>query len=701
MTGTREAPDEGARRAGPSGLVVRAVQRQRGHLLHWAPVAFGIGIAIWFALPSDPAPVALVAASLACVTLGLVAGRAGPGAPLILALAFILAGGIAADLRARSVGAPVLGFRYYGPVEGRIVGIDRSASDAVRLTLDEVHLGDLPPAPTPERVRVSLYGPQDYFVPEPGRAIMLTANLSPPNGPAEPGGFDFRRHAWFDRLGAVGYTRTPVLTMDDSRDTGPSAWIFRLRMSISAGVRAQMDGPAGAFAAAILTGDRSGLDLERLEHLRASNLAHLLAISGLHMGLLTGVVLGAIRLGLALVPYAALRWPCRKIAASGALVAAAGYLALSGGSVSTERAFVMVSVMLGAVLLERRAISLRAVAIAALIVLARRPEELLSPGFQMSFAATTALVAIFGSLRGLQDIGPRMPRIATPILATFLSSAIAGAATAPYAAAHFGRLSDYGLIANLLSVPVMGLLVMPAAVLTACLWPLGLSGIGLGVMKLGLVWILRVAETVSSWPGAVTAVHAPGLAVLPLLTLGALWLILWQGLARLAGLPVLAAALALWWGTERPPVLIAASGGLVGIMGEEGRALSKPVGDGFVASIWLENDGDTALQDAAARRPGFTGRPGEFRADLPGGQTLAVVTGRGNAARAGAACDTAHIVVTTATDPPRDGPCLMLDSETLGRTGTLALWPDGQGGWLPVSALGGARRAWSGRAAAD
>ncbi|PJE26566.1 competence protein, partial [Pseudooceanicola lipolyticus] len=175
-----------------------------------------------------------------------------------------------------------------------------------------------------------------------------------------------------------------------------------------------------------------------------------------------------------------------------------------------------------------------AVALAALIVLALRPESLLGPGFQMSFAATTALVAVFGALRHL-DL-PRAPRWLRPVLGVVISSAVAGAATAPVSAAHFNTLAQYGLFANLLSVPVMGMVVVPAAVLALCLWPLGLEGVGLWLMERGLAWILAVAGYVAALEGAQGHVISPGPLVLPLLALGGLWLVLWQGRARWAGL---------------------------------------------------------------------------------------------------------------------------------------------------------------------
>ncbi|NNE87649.1 MAG: DUF4131 domain-containing protein, partial [Silicimonas sp.] len=373
---------------------------QRGGLFPWAPVFFGIGIGAFFALRFEPGQQtwALIAAAIA-TSLFLALWS---NALLRLALAavlLILAGFSVAGLRAHHVAEPVLGFRYYGPIEGRIVSIDRSASDALRLTLDRVVLRDMDPRRTPARVRVSLHGQQGFIDPEAGVTVILTGHLSPPGGAVEPGGFDFQRHAWFQRIGAVGYTRTPVLTLAPYRADGFGIWITRIRLQISAAVQATLEGRAGGFAAAITTGDRAGMDAGTLEALRASNLAHLLAISGLHMGLLTGFVFGVVRAVLSLFPRAVLVLPAKKIAALLALAAGAVYLALSGGNVATERAFIMVAVMFLALLVDRRAITLRAVAVAALIVLTLRPEALYGPGFQMSFAATTALVAVFGALQ--------------------------------------------------------------------------------------------------------------------------------------------------------------------------------------------------------------------------------------------------------------------------------------------------------------
>ncbi|MEL6168168.1 MAG: ComEC/Rec2 family competence protein [Pseudomonadota bacterium] len=638
---------------------------QRGRLFLWVPVLFGVGIGLYFGLPREPSITEW--GGLATLLAGLLIGRRMIPDPVFPTAILCLCAGLgAAGLRAHAVAEPVLAFRYYGPIEGRIVVIDRSASNKVRLTLDRVVLERMAPARTPSRVRVSLHGIQGFVDPAPGLTVILTGHLGPPEGPVEPGGFDFQRMAWFKGLGAVGYTRTPVLAL---APPGRGLPVTRARMAISAAVQEALPDRRGAFAAAILTGDRSGMDPATLDALRAANLAHLLAISGLHMGLLTGFVFGALRWGLAVVPGLALRWPLKKIAALGALIAGAVYLALSGGNVATERAYIMAAVVLVAVLLDRRALTLRAVALAALIVLLLRPEALVSPGFQMSFAATTALIAVFGATRGLDVSG--IPWILRALGTVLISSAVAGLATAPFAAAHFNQVPHYGLLANLLSVPLMGMVIIPAAVLAAVLAPLGLGWIGLGVMAPAIGWILNVADRVAAAPGAVSQVVAPGPLVLPLLTLGGLWLVLWQGRARWAGPIAMAMALGLWTGVERPLLLVAPSGGLIGVLTNDGRALSKPRGDGFAARTWLENDGDPADQTEAAERrwPDLL---------TVAGTPVRHVTGREAADRARNLCRPGTIVITTA-DVEFVGPCDGYAPSRLREIGALAITPGPDG----------------------
>lgn len=640
-------------------------------LFPWVPVAFGTGALIYFALLKEPAGSVVSGLAVSGMLLAACGWYAGPGLRIVLfGSALLLLGFSNAAHRAASVAAPILETRFYGPIEGRVVAIDTSRSGHRRLTLDRARLGQISPSETPARVRIALHG--DWSLPdaEPGQVVMTTGHLSPPPAPAEPGGFDFRRYAWFKKLGGVGYSRNPVVLAERAQPGDPALRLYRLRLAIAAWIRDAIPGQPGAFSAAILTGDRSAIDPVRVDDLRRSNLAHLLAISGLHMALLTGVVFAGMWAVLCLSPHLALNWPVNKIAAMAALLTAIAYLFLSGGTVATQRAFVMVALVLVGVCFDRRALSLRSVAMAALVVLTLWPEGVTGPGFQMSFAATTALVVVY---TGLTDKGwwQELPKWVAGPASLVLSSLVAGLATAPIAAAHFNILAHYGLLANVLSVPLMGTVVMPGALLALAGAPLGIDWIGFWIMEQGVSWILGVAGYVAALPGAVGRVVAPGQEVLPLIVAGGLVMALVAHQARWLGVAPVGLALALWSVTERPQLLVSESGLLLGLMSEQGRVLSKPRGDGFAARSWLENDGDLADQFEAAGRKGFGF--GEGRVDLKlGPMTITQLRGKAGRAHLREACASADLVIL-ANGPRGPVDCPLIEAADLRARGALAL----------------------------
>jgi competence protein ComEC len=654
-------------------------------------LAFGIGA--WFGLQAEPKPqFYIVVAGVLLGLLGFVRLSSWHLRPLVIALACMVVGVLACGARIWVVTSPMLAQPYYGPVQGRIVDIDRSQSDAIRLTLDQVVLTEIAQDQTPAKVRISLKGTPQAAPYEMGRTVLVTARLSAPESAAEPGGFDFRRMAWFMQLGAVGYTSSPVVTW-----ALPGLWdasINRLRNRLSAGIMAQVAGDAGAFASGALTGDQSQITAQVVNDLRVSSLAHLLAISGMNMAFLTGFVFALIRYGLALVPPVALRINTKKAAAILAFGAALFYLVLSGANVATTRAFLMVSLLLGSVLLDRRVLTLRSVALAALILLIWQPESLLAPGFQLSFAATIALIAGYAPAeRFLRDKG--LSGWLVPVAMMVVTSGMAGLATAPFSAATFNQMTAYGLLANLLTVPVMSVL-MGAGAVAALLAPVGLAAPALVVMGWAAQWILAVAHWIAGLNGAITPVPQPGPWVIPLITLGALWALIWQGRARLLGMAPLALAFGLWVTAERPALLISSDGVLAGVLGPQGRALSASRGAGFSAESWLADDGDLALQGEAATRAGFLGEKTQ-RAFQINGLRGVVLSGKEAGANVAAACAVADIVVLPARFGPaplRPKGCTVIDAALLRQSGALAgvLQDDG----LLLVPVHRATRIWSG-----
>lgn len=622
----------------------------------------------------------------------------------ILALCLVSVGFAAATLRSRMVEAPTLAEAMDVTVEGRIVEITRSRTDRRRVLLEDVVIYGLSRDVTPERVRVTMLGgafARDVRV---GDRIAVFAHVGPPGAPVEPGGFDFRRWAWFEAIGAVGFARGPTMEAPPAAVEGPldriADWVARARGALSRGIQAGIPGENGAFASAILTGSRDGVAQPALDALRDSNLAHLLAISGLHMGLLTALIYGAVRLALALIPRASLYWNVRKIAAGAALAAALAYLVLSGASVATQRAFVMAAAALVALMLDRAPISLRALAAAAMVILLLRPESLLNVGFQMSFAATAALIAFYEEARDRRwfargDEDGALRAVVRYAAALAVTSLIAGLATAPFAGLAFHRFASYGLLANLLAVPVMAFWVMPAGIASAALAPFGLEAPALWLMGEGIGVILAIARFAAGLPGAVRPVPAAHDAVLPLIALGGLWLCLWRTRLRLLGLAPLAAGLAMWISVDsRPPLLVAPGGSAMGLVGPQGRAVDRARGAGYAIESWLEADGDLASQAVAAARPGLDrddrGATGELD-----GWTVTLIRGRVAKEALGARCEPRTLLIAPSARSEVEGGCVFLGRAALERMGAVSAEPAPGGGlYLRGALLDAAHRPW-------
>ncbi|MFO1144351.1 MAG: ComEC/Rec2 family competence protein [Amaricoccus sp.] len=675
-----------------------AIDAQRPQLALWIPVLYAAGIAGYFAAPGEPEGWMLGSLVGATALAVFLATRANMLVrTLLFAVALVLSGFGGAALRSRMVAAPVLPYEMTAKLEGRIIDLDRSATERPRVLLDQVTIDGLEAERTPARVRISLDPSTLTELLRPGMRLAAEARIAAPSAPSEPGGFDYRRLAWFERIGAVGYARKPVAEVENSVRGGWRLLAFRMRMAASAHIERLVPGQDGAFTSAILTGDRSGIDRSVETALRISSLYHIVSISGLHMTLLAAAVFAMIRHGLALVPRLALTWPLKKIAAWAALVAGGAYLVISGCDVATQRSYVMTATVLIAVLLDRPALTMRSIALAGMIVLMLAPESLVAPGFQMSFAATIALVAGFEALRKQAwwvhtQTSPGW-RIVKPVVGIAMTSLIAGTATAPFSAFHFNTVARYGLVANLMAIPAMGIVVMPAAVIGVVLAPLGLDWLPFQAAGLGMGYVIGVAKLVSAIPGATFGVPAGPPASLGLIAAGGIFVVLWSGRGRWAGLvPMLAGAM-LWAAAERPDLLIADSGRLFGIETEAGRVLSSGKGNGYAADAWLKNDGDLATQAEAYARGKLVRRRNRIETDVPGlGSVLYVgATDQGTAA-ADCAAATVLIAPNWATAPP--GTCLFVGRDRLRRDGALAI-DVGDSGLVVYGAKADRARPWT------
>jgi competence protein ComEC len=571
-------------------------ERERWPL--WLPVAFAIGIAAYFGLAVEP-PAWLGPAGVALTAAACLLGRQRTPLLLVALVAGTAAAGFtAAQVRTAWVAAPVVEKRS-SPLmlSGQV--LQASPKDrGLRILLQRLVIPAFAPEALPQRVRIKLAKRSEEI--RPGDWLRMRAVLLPPPEPAMPGAFDFARRSYFQRLGAVGFALGPPTKLPPPAEAGAGArwslWWFGLRHRVSQRVTAVLPGEAGAVATALMTGERGRISEEVLQAMRDSGLAHLLAISGLHMGLIAGLLFFGLRAAMALVPRLALYYPIKKWAALGAALGAFAYLFMAGATVPTQRAFLMVSIVLLAVVLDRRAISLRLVAWAAFAVLLVGPEALLSVSFQMSFAAVVALVAGYEALgghRGSLFAGRGfLAKLGLYLAGLALTSVIANLATAPFAIYHFNRVAVFGLAANLLAVPLTAFWIMPWALAAFALMPLGLEALALVPMSWGLQLLIAVAGEIASWPGAVHLVPAMPLAGLGLIVLGGLWLCLWSQVWRFAGLAAVLAGIIVAAMVRPPDIWVAASGAPMGLRTPEGEMLVSDQRRGrFEVGIWQRRAG--------------------------------------------------------------------------------------------------------------
>jgi len=552
----------------------------------WLPVALGAGAALYFALPVEPPH------QLAFMALLLFAGSAAasmvwrPGRVTLALVAALALGFAVTKLRADAVAAPILPREGIVHLNARIAGLE-AADTGVRLILDSPISGAF--REIPARLAVTERGKGEGL--QPGGWVSLTADVSPPRPPVEPGAADFGRTAFFQRQGGSGFVLGEAVP---AMAPWPPAWRDRLEENIAAlrwrmtqRIRAHLPGSEGAIASALITGMRGGISDDDEAALRDAGLAHVLAIAGLHMALMGMGLFWLVRALLATSPYLALHYPIKKWAAGAALAGSVFYLVISGAAAPALRAFTMLAVGLIAMLFDRPALSMRSLALAAAILLLARPESITEPGFQMSFAAVAALVA---AAEGTRAAGRG---IKGHLGAIFVTSAVASLATLPVSLFHFGRATHYAVLGNLLAMPVMALVVMPLATLSVATMPFGLEAVPLYLLGRGIDLMLALGRTVSSLPGAVTTAPSMPVAALAMMALGGLWLTIWRKRKRWLGLIAIATGIALAAMARAPDLLIAPDALTMALRGGDGR-LHFPLrpANRFAAGAWLRQDGD-------------------------------------------------------------------------------------------------------------
>jgi competence protein ComEC len=676
-----------------------AAEAGAGRLFPWMPVAFGIGIALYFAADHEPLlPASMLAAAISALVAWLSRRqRLFPAAVMIAAVAagFAAATWRTARIRHAVLVRPLYSVQLSGFVETRDLR-ERTDRFVLRVTRMEASRA---PAPL-ERVRLSV---RKGTAPDVGSFVELKARLQPPLAPLRPGSYDFSRDMYFQGIGASGFVTGTIQSAPPPSSGGLSlryaAFMQGLRDAIDARIRTALDGDKRAIATALLTGRRDAITTPVNDAMFISGLGHVLSISGYHMAVVAGVVFFTVRALLALFPVLAAGFPIKKWSAAAALAAATFYLLLSGAEVATQRSFLMTAVVLIAIIVDRRAMTFRTLAVAAMIVLTLAPEALVHPSFQMSFAATLGLVA-------LVQLG--IPRLfASPdsslaarvalwggreIMMLILASLVAGLATTPYAAFHFHRVTPYGLLANLAAMPVISAVVMPAGLLGLLAMPFGLDSVFWWLMGIGIDWMIAVTEWVAALPGAVGRMAAFGIGPLIAASAGLVLLGLLRTPLRWSGLAMLVLATVWALDVPQPDILISGDGHQVAVRGKDGRLhLMQITRDAFLVREWLAADADARLPADPSLLEEISCDEAGCVAEMADGGLVAL------AMQPDALTDDCKRAALVVTARQSTGPCSapLIDRDRLRRQGTIDLRRTDTGFLVESARPRGFDRPWS------
>ena len=582
----------------PAAWLADQLALQKQKLFLWVPVVFALGIGFYFLLPAEPPLVlGIVFTAMLAVAVFLISPAREKSAALqaiwlVLCAALLMSGGfLAATFRTQSINAPMI-TKKLGPVsvEGTLASTEDlgEGETGMRILLSDLIIERLAAEETPRTVRLKLRKSGDIKV---GQRIRVLATLNPPSPPSIPGGFDFQRYAFFKGIGAVGFIYNEPESLQQPQTYGFYGLVERLRQNVDERIERASHYPEAGIITALITGKRAAISEDDYEAIRDAGLAHMLAISGLHVGLFSAVFFFFSRLIMTAIPGFALNHPIKKYAAVIGMAAAVFYMLLAGSTIPAQRAAMMSGIVFLAIILDRSPLSLRLVVFAAFVVLLLSPESLTSASFQMSFAAVSALVVFFDAIREpwsrWYSGSGFMRRAALYFLGVCLTTIIASVATAPFALFHFQKLALYSLASNFVAVPLLAFVIMPFTVLALILMPFGLESLPFAAVSWGVKGVLEIAHWTAGLEGAVLHVTLWPLSGLVMIVTGALVLMLVKGPLKMATIMPFVLAVVLIASYRMPSILISGNHALVAYSDVSGHlSISTKRRERFTAENW-------------------------------------------------------------------------------------------------------------------
>ncbi|MEM9333164.1 MAG: ComEC/Rec2 family competence protein, partial [Pseudomonadota bacterium] len=577
---------------------------ERGLAFNFIPVVMACGIAAYFFAPSEPVMLVL-AVTVAVLLYSLLRFLThGTLYYVVAALLVFATGMLAANVSVLRSYSPQIERQTTTTLSGVILSVDQNRRGLPRMILRPTDIEGIPQQSIPRKLRISSSA-RDLSV-MPGQIVQGLVRLQPVAGPVHPDSYNFSFHAWFAGIGGSGFFMGKPTILHQNPDLTVfehlTVFVNSLRDKIEMRVVNAIPGTGGDVAVALITGDKSRIPEDVSQSLRTTGLAHILAISGLHMALVTLTIIAVVRFACALLPNLCLNYPVKKWAVCAGFLGATLYLFLSGAGIATQRAWIMISVMLLAVLLDKRAITMRSVAVSATLILLISPQSLFAPGFQMSFAAVAALVSGYEYLTARKKSKHQdsylisrptwFHRFSGSVIGyvsgLIMTSLIAGSATAFVAAWHFHQIAPLGLLANALAMPIVGFLVMPFALLSMLLMPYGLEALTLMPVEVGINSVIRISRAVESIsPSGITG-NMPFFS-LCIFGFALTLLTVFRSRLRFLAITPVILALPLMNYPTKPHILVSENGRAIAVADRSGNlALVYPRRNRFVTNIWAK-----------------------------------------------------------------------------------------------------------------
>ncbi len=555
------------------------LERERQSLYLLAPIALGCGVLTFFKLENDPG---LIWPSLLFIltTAGAIAAFKYRRMFLTAMALCLFCGGIFfGSLRAEL--ADTITLKPIDKVLWVRADVERleRREDSVMLLLKNVDLWrpetkSMAAWDTPQKIRVTARTKVDENIRAGDRVAFKAMLNAPAQKPVYPGGYDFARIAYFQNIGAVGYSVTPVKLFKEKK----AGWVDRFQDHFYETVNKHVkDKDTAGIIVSQITADRVELSREVKKYMQNAGLSHLIAISGMNMSVAMLWVLLMARFALAAFPALALRYDTKKISCVVAIFFGIAYLLVTGMPVSAVRAFLMVLLFFIAVLSDRFSISLHPVAFAAMVILVIRPENIISPGFQLSFAAVIVLIGIYEIYEQYlkrersRDSG-FIRRWLMAFAGITVSTFFIGLVTAPFGILHFGTFQNYGVFANMVGIPAASGVVLPFAFLSIAAMPLGLEKPFLIVASIGAEVIKTISIYIGSKPGSISYTADIPQGFIYFVTAGFLIFFMFKTKLRLAGVPLIIAGylMIIFAQPDLPDVVVNESGSLVALKTDDG-----------------------------------------------------------------------------------------------------------------------------------